>query len=142
MNAVLHGTVEARVFVNIVRVVRANLGSFVRGLEEAGKRRVGEFHMHLQCDAQQSGQIAIAFCPRCGVGRGFGTQNLLAAALEVIAELRPGFAAEQLFIDALGIHDLAFFVYRALPGGGYVRWMKEERGALQRLATPQFIQLL
>ena len=80
------------VHVDIVRVVGADFCGGVRGRVEMRKIRIGIFHMHLQRDPQQPGEVAIPFRlidRRLGK---WGVHHELAERLELRAELVPVFA--------------------------------------------------
>ncbi|MOA68395.1 hypothetical protein D3C78_1960010 [compost metagenome] len=62
--------------------------------------------MHLQGDAHESAEVAKAFGAGVRVAWGLGAQNLLAAALEHIAEVGPGLAAQQLRLDRVCRHGV------------------------------------
>ena len=58
------------VFVIIDRIIRIDLGGFVGGAIEGGKRPVTAFHMHVQRDAGKASKVAKAFCSvECVRGR-------------------------------------------------------------------------
>ncbi|MCY1426815.1 hypothetical protein D9M71_426440 [compost metagenome] len=96
--------IEARVLVEVVRVVGADLGRLVGRREEAGEVRVGELQVHLQGDAQQAGEIAEAFGAGLPVAGSLSPQYLLAAALELVAEIAPDLPAAYPLFDSICRH--------------------------------------
>ncbi len=102
---VLVVTVDAREQVVVVGIVGANLAGLVRRQEEAGEIRIGEFQVHFQADAQQPAQVAETLGTVQRAGRRFRPQDLLPGALQRVAELFPGAAADDVGFDVLvGLH--------------------------------------
>ncbi|CAD5378346.1 hypothetical protein OF001_U30147 [Pseudomonas sp. OF001] len=101
---VLPLAVEARVLVQVVRVVGADLGRLVGRREEAGEVRVGELQVHFQGNAQQAGEVAVALGAVVRVAGRLGPQYLLAGPLELVAEIAPDLSAAHLPFDLVYRH--------------------------------------
>ncbi|MDT4863716.1 hypothetical protein D3C80_1983810 [compost metagenome] len=57
--------------------------------------------MHFQGDAQQAGEVAEALGAGLRVGGRFRPQYLLAATLELVAEIAPDLPAQYLLFDSI-----------------------------------------
>ncbi|VVN76023.1 hypothetical protein PS685_05303 [Pseudomonas fluorescens] len=112
-DAIVQLAVQARVLVEVVRVVGTDLRGLVGGFEEAGKGRIGKLDVHFQANAQQAREVAETFGAGGRIGRRFGAQNLLAAAFEVIAKRGPGLATQQmLFVNRADCHCSTLLISR------------------------------
>jgi len=95
-HAIAVAAIQARVLVEVVGVVGADLRGLVTGDGELRELGIRALDVHLQPDAHQPAEIAKAFGAIECVRRRFRAQDLIPRALQNLTELMPRLAGDDL----------------------------------------------